>query len=115
MIIIIIIIITITIIKQKQEWAIQSAAKIISPALRNFESFSNKNNMPKIIANHNTLYFMRCAHLRYVQSLFANIQKQQNMLKISLLFKNAKLSRYCFYMNANIVTFEKVIIIQKKY
>ena len=92
----IIIIITITIIKQEQEWAIQSAAKIISPALRNFESVSNKNNMLKIITNHNTLYFMRCAHLRYVQSLFTNIQKQQNMLKISLLLKNAKLHGIVF-------------------
>ena len=26
-------------------------------------------------------------HLKYVKSLFTNIQKQQNMLKISLLFK----------------------------
>ena len=30
---------------------------------------------------------MRYAHVRYVISLFTNIQKQWNMLKISLLFK----------------------------
>ena len=38
----------------------------------------------------NIFYFLRYAHVRYVKSLFANIQsklKIQNMLKISLLFK----------------------------
>ena len=56
--------------------------------------------------------------MRYVKSLFANIEKQLNMLKISLLLrklqtsrvnnsrilriKNAKCSGYCFYMNTNI-------------
>ena len=30
---------------------------------------------------------MRCAHVRRVKKLFTNIQKQQNMSKISLLFK----------------------------
>ena len=29
---------------------------------------------------------LRYTHVRYVKSLFANIQEQQNMLKISLLF-----------------------------
>ena len=53
-----------------------------------------------------------------MKCLFTNIQKQQNMLKISLLFKkninflvnnlrilriqNVKFSQYCFYMNLNI-------------
>ena len=58
--------------------------------------------------------------MRYVKSLFTNIQKQWNMLKISLFFKkftdltsqannarilrikNAKLSGNYFYINANI-------------
>ena len=35
----------------------------------------------------NTLYFLRYAKVRYVKSLFTNIQKEYNMLKISLLFK----------------------------
>ena len=35
----------------------------------------------------NTFYFLRYAQVRYVKSLFTNIQKQWNMLKISLLFK----------------------------
>ena len=30
---------------------------------------------------------MKYAHVRYEKSLFTNIQKQQNMLKTSLLFK----------------------------
>ena len=33
---------------------------------------------------------MRYAHKKYVKSLFTNIQKQYNMLKISLLFKKFK-------------------------
>ena len=61
---------------------------------------------------------MRYAHVRNVKSLFTNIPKQHNMLKISLLFKkftnftgnnsrflrikNANFSRYCFYINTNI-------------
>ena len=39
------------------------------------------------ISHENTFYFLRNAHVRYLKSLFTNIQKQQNMLKISLLFK----------------------------
>ena len=39
------------------------------------------------ISHLNTFYFLGYAHVRYVKSLFTNIQKQQNMLKISLLFK----------------------------
>ena len=35
----------------------------------------------------NTFYFLRQAHVRYVKILFTNIQKQRNVLKISLLFK----------------------------
>ena len=30
---------------------------------------------------------MRYAHVRFMKSLFTNIQKQKNTLKISLLFK----------------------------
>ena len=61
---------------------------------------------------------MRYAHVRFVKSLFTNIPKQHNILKISLLFKkftnftgnnsrflrikNANFSRYGFYMNTNI-------------
>ena len=47
---------------------------------------SYENNMFKILHN-NTFYFLRYAHVKYVESLFTNIQKQQNVLKISLLFK----------------------------
>ena len=70
------------------------------------------------ISHLNTFYFLKYAHVRYVKSLFTHIPKQQNMLKISLLFKkftnfmgkelensqdlkNAKFSGYCFYMNTN--------------
>ena len=70
------------------------------------------------ISHLNTYHFLRYAHVRYVKSLFTHIPKQQNMLKISLLFKkftnfmgkelensqdlkNAKFSGYCFYMNTN--------------
>ena len=42
--------------------------------------------MPKIL-HYNTFYFLRYAHVRYEKNLFANIQKQWNVLKISLLFK----------------------------
>ena len=49
-------------------------------------SSSFKNNILKI-SHKNTYYFLRYAHGRYVKSLFTNIQKQWNMLKISLLFK----------------------------
>ena len=45
---------------------------------------SYENNMFKI-SYENTLFFLRYAHVRYVKSLFTNIQKQ-NMLKINLLF-----------------------------
>ena len=74
-------------------------------------------NMPKI-SRYNTFYFLRYAHVRCVEGLFTNIQKQQNMLQISLLFqnlpnsrinnsrilriRNAKFAGYCFYMNTNI-------------
>ena len=39
------------------------------------------------VAHQNTIYFLRYVHMSYAKSLFTNIQKQQNMLKISLLFK----------------------------
>ena len=66
------------------------------------------------ISHYNTFYFLRQKHLRYVKSFFTNIRKQQNILKISLLFKkftnfsrilsinNAKFSGYYFYINTNI-------------
>ena len=43
------------------------------------------------ISHLNTFYFLRYAHVRYVKSLFTNIQKEWNMLKISLIFKIYKL------------------------
>ena len=43
------------------------------------------NNMLKI-SHWNAFLFWRYAHVRYVKILFTNIQKQWNMLKISLLF-----------------------------
>ena len=49
-------------------------------------SFSYKNNMLKI-SRKKTFYFLRHVHVRYVKSLFTNIQKKLNMLKFSLLFK----------------------------
>ena len=39
------------------------------------------------ISHQNTFYLLRYAHVKYVKSLFTNIQKQYNMLKISLPFK----------------------------
>ena len=39
------------------------------------------------IAHCNVFHSLRYAHVRYVKSLFTNIQKQQNMLKIGVLFK----------------------------
>ena len=39
------------------------------------------------IAPCNAFHFLRYAHVRYVVGLFTNIQKQQNMLKIGILFK----------------------------
>ena len=43
-----------------------------------------------MISCENTFYFLRYAHVRYDKSLFTNIQKQKNMLKIklNLKFKN---------------------------
>ena len=49
-------------------------------------SSSQENNMLKI-SHWNTFYFLRYANVRYVKNLFTNIQKQKNILKISLLFK----------------------------
>ena len=49
-------------------------------------SSSPKENM-LIISQQNTFYFLRYAHVRYVKSLFTNIQKQLNMLKISILLE----------------------------
>ena len=70
------------------------------------------NNMLK-----NSHLSLRCTR-EFVKSLFTNIEKQENMLKISLFLRNlqtswannqrtfkitnAKLSGYCFYMNTNI-------------
>ena len=96
----------------------QLAAKIISPALRNFGIFPHNENMPTV-SHQNAFYFLRCVHVRYVQCLFTYIQKQQNMLKVAyfLRIRNfhaiAKLPRYCFYMNTNIVIFEKLTITQR--
>ena len=42
--------------------------------------------MPKI-SHYEILYTLSYAHVRYVKCLFTKIHKQQNMLKISLLFK----------------------------
>ena len=45
-----------------------------------------KKNMSKI--SHCTIiYFLSYAHPRYMKCLFTNMQKQSNMLKSSLLFK----------------------------
>ena len=46
----------------------------------------NKNNMPTV-SRYNIVYILRYTHPRYMKSLFTNIQKQQNMLQSSLLFK----------------------------
>ena len=79
--------------------------------------YLHKNNLPKV-QYCNRICFLNYAHQKYMKCLFTNIQKQQNMLKISLIFqkntfftgkepenfqiKNAKYSGYCFYMNPNI-------------
>ena len=39
------------------------------------------------ISHWNTFYVLRYAHVKYVKSVFTNIQKQRNKIKISLLFK----------------------------
>ena len=70
------------------------------------------------ISQKNTFYFLRYGFLRYVESLFAIIQKQLNMLKLGYFLKNLQTSQannsrilriknatflgYGFYMNANI-------------
>ena len=46
---------------------------------------SHKNNMPKV-SHYSRIYFLRYEHPRYMKCWFTNIQKQQNMLKSSLLF-----------------------------
>ena len=46
---------------------IRKSANILSP--------SQENNMLQI-SHQNTFYFLRYAHVRYVKSLFTNIQKQ---------------------------------------
>ena len=43
-------------------------------------------NIPNFL-HCNIFYFSRYAHVRYVKYLFTNIQKQQNMLKISLFYE----------------------------
>ena len=42
--------------------------------------------MPKIL-HYNSFYFLRYELVRYMKSLPPNIQRQDNILKISLLFK----------------------------
>ena len=39
------------------------------------------------ISHQNIFYFLRYAYVRYVNGLFLNIQKQENMLKICLNFE----------------------------
>ena len=38
------------------------------------------------ISHENTFYFLRYVHVRYIKSMLRNIQKQQNLLEISLIF-----------------------------
>ena len=45
------------------------------------------NNADLKICQYLRLHILRYAHVIYVKSLFTNIQQQQNMLKISLVFK----------------------------
>ena len=49
-------------------------------------SSSYENNILKV-SHDNTFGFLRYPHVRYMKSLFINIQKQQNLLKVSLLSK----------------------------
>ena len=46
----------------------------------------HKGNAPKI-SHYNTFDFLRYASPRYVKCLFKNIRKQENMVKISIVFK----------------------------
>ena len=39
------------------------------------------------ISHYNTFYVLKYVHVRYVKSLFTNIQKQEDKIKISLFFK----------------------------
>ena len=50
---------------------------------------SPNNSMPKV-SYYNTRYFLRYTYSRYVKCLLTNKQKQQNMLKSSLLFQKNK-------------------------
>ena len=67
------------------------------------------------IAHYKTFYFLRYAHVRYVKSLFTNIQNNRICEKLAnflrnlqtsrinnsriLRIKNAKFSGHCFFMN----------------
>ena len=42
------------------------------------------------ISHENMFYLLSYAHVKFVNSLFTNIKKKWNMLKISLLFKKFK-------------------------
>ena len=55
-------------------------------------SYSHENNLPKIW-HLEIFYFLRYAHVRYVKCLFTNIQKQQNVLRISVFKINLQISR----------------------
>ena len=59
---------------------------VLKGTLMPIPSSSYENSMLKI-SHESTFYFLRYVHVSLVKSLFTNIQKQQNMLKISLLFK----------------------------
>ena len=64
-----------------------------------------KGTLMQIWKSANLFYFLRYPHVRYVKSLFKNIQKFTNFTaKISRILRteNAKISEYCFYMNTNI-------------
>ena len=47
---------------------------------------SHKKKMSKV-SYYNSIYFLSYVHPRYMKCMFTNIQKQQNMLKGSLVFK----------------------------
>ena len=53
-----------------------------------------------------TFCVLRYAHVRYVKSLNANIQKQYNEIKIASM----KFSGYYFYMNTNIQGYFQICI-----
>ena len=71
---------------------IKAELKIYTKSLNLYLLSSHKDNMPKVPL-YTSIYILSYVRPRYMKCLFANIQKQQNMLKISLLAKKIRTSQ----------------------